>query len=74
MKLDTVGSLREAGFWGFRSADDLTRSGLAEVPDVSGVYMVARDPTLPPVFAPMSVGGHFKQKDPTVDRVTLQRN
>lgn len=70
----TVDSLRQAGFAGFMSAVELRSSGLVEVPLVPGVYMVTRDPQKPPEFAARSSGGHFKQKDPTVDLATLRSN
>jgi len=74
MKFDMIQAVREAGFSGFKTAGELTRSNLAEVPEAPGVYMVVRDRTTPPAFASRSQGGHFKGKDPTVDLATLQRN
>ena len=74
MEFDTIEAIKEAGFSGFKTSAELTRSGLAEVPDVSGVYMVVRDPAAPPMFSSESKGGHFKGKDPIVDLAILKRN
>jgi len=74
MKFDTIEAIKGAGFSGFKTSAELRRSGLAEVPDVSSVYMVVRDPSAPPFFSSKSKGGHFKGKDPTVDLAILKRN
>lgn len=74
MRFETIETIKDAGFGGFRSFAQLMRSGCAEVPDVSGIYMVVRDPTALPVFSSKSKGGHFKGKDPTVELTILERN
>jgi len=74
MRFDAIDGIREAGFEGFVSAADLRRTNLQSVPDVAGVHLVVRDPGLPPAFARKSTGGRFKDKNPTVDRATLEAN
>ena len=74
MKFDTIEAIREGGFSGFKTAPELRQSELSDVPSVSGVYMVCRDPAARPVFAAKSRGGRFKGKDPTVDLATLEVN
>jgi hypothetical protein len=46
---------------------DLQRTNCAEIPTGSGVYMVLRPNSVPPEFLERSVGGWFKNKNPTVE-------
>jgi len=61
-----VALLREAGFGGFHSVSHLQRTRCLEVPVERGVYAVVRDTELPPEFMERSVGGWYRQKDPSV--------
>ena len=74
MKFDTIDSVKEGGFVGFKTAPELRKSDLAEVLEVPGVYMVLRNPSVPPVFSEKSTGGHFKGKDSAVAIEVLERN
>ncbi len=67
-------SIQAGGFTGFRTVTHLRDTGLKEVPDLPGVYMVLAEPDLVPRFLPVSVGGHFKGKDPTVPIPELEAN
>jgi hypothetical protein len=58
--------LRDLGFGGFRSVSHLRQTRCLEVPVERGVYVVARDTTAPPEFLARSVGGWFRQQDPSV--------
>ena len=61
--------LRAGGFSGFQPLFNLdTKTVTTE----GGVYVVLADPIERPRFMPASVGGHFKQKDPTVHESVLQ--
>ena len=58
--------LRDAGFRGFHAVSHLRRTSCLEVPAERGVYAVVRDTDAPPEFMARSVGGRFRQQDPTV--------
>jgi hypothetical protein len=66
--------LADAGFLGFIESDALRGAKLSQVPSQPGVYIVLRDSVEPPAFAESSCGGHFKDKNPTVERSVLERN
>ena len=63
---DSIDTLRAAGFDGFGSVNDLMGSRCAEVPVARGVYVVVREPALPPRFMPSSAAGMFRGKMATV--------
>ena len=62
-------ALGAAGFVGFRSLAGLDTS---TVTADGGVYLVLIEPTAQPRFLTTSVGGRFKQKDPTVELSVLK--
>lgn len=62
--------LEKAGFRGFVS---LARLEPTAVPTHGGVYAVIREGDDDPVLLADSVGGHFKGKNPTVERSVLER-
>jgi hypothetical protein len=64
--LGSIESLRAAGFAGFATAAELAGSHGVEVPVARGVYVIAREPALPPEFMPRSVAGHYRGHDPSV--------
>lgn len=59
-----------AGFTGFVNFAALDPSAISPEP---GVYIVLREAGAPPTLLDMSVGGHFKGRDPTVPVEVLQR-
>ena len=61
-----VALLRETGFFGFHSVSHLQRTRCLDVPVERGVYAIVRDTDLPPEFMEKSVGGWYRQKDPSV--------
>jgi len=63
--------LSEIGFEGF---ERLLDPGLArKLPHASGIYVALLDPPTPVQFLTRSVGGHFKDKDPTVREDVLRQ-
>lgn len=62
----TRAHVESLGFTGFVPASSLRASRCREIPGIPGVYAVLRDGEDPPVFLNESVGGWFKDNDPTV--------
>ena len=62
----------EHGFSGFVSVAELTSGKWKTVPKEKGVYLVIRRSYKEPEFLTKSVGGHFKNRDPTVDVIILK--
>ena len=62
----TVEGLRQLGFGGFITVQQFWENGTSSIPDQPGVYAVLRNSSEIPEFLPTSVGGRFKDKDPTV--------
>lgn len=67
-------SLTSNGFRGFVSIGQLKTDNCRSVPQQMGVYVILREATDLPVFRPISIGGHFKGKDPTVSEEELREN
>lgn len=63
---ESIEDLRAAGFEGFRSMRDLSHSRLVEVPQTTGVYVVARPDNWSPFYLASSPPGRFKGRDPTI--------
>jgi hypothetical protein len=68
----TQRALREAGFKGFVSFRDLRQGRIEGVPKAGGIYVVLREGDDAPTYLEQSVGGWFKQQDPTVDVSALK--
>ena len=64
--------LKEYGFDGFVTISYLKVSGCNVIPREKGVYVVAKEDSEPVDFLKTSVGGHFKDQDPTVEISELQ--
>lgn len=69
-----IGDLQQFGFSGFVRIGLLKTTGYAVIPKRPGVYVVVRDSCSPPLFLSVSIGGHFKGKDPTVTVGELTKN
>ncbi|MCE5198998.1 MAG: hypothetical protein ABFD54_18130 [Armatimonadota bacterium] len=65
-------SLAENGFQGFISICQLKSENCTSVPRQMGVYVIFRESLTPPAFRAVSIGGHFKSKDPTVPEHLLR--
>ncbi len=64
--------LSRRGFVGFRTASELQASRAHELPQESGVYIVFRPASASPTILPTSPAGHFRGKDPTIERQILE--
>lgn len=64
-------ALEAEGFMGFVSVGSL-RDGCREVPESAGVYVVVRFGDAPMSFLAESVGGRFKDRDPSLDVARLE--
>lgn len=74
MKFDNVQDIRNEGFKGFRTAEELMESKCSPVPKVPGVYFVIRHNESPVIFLQKSIGGRFKGENPTVTIDELKNN
>ena len=73
MIFDNIQDIKQDGFRGFLKVKYLMATECDEVDNRKGVYLVVRDFDNP-VYLSMSVGGHYKSKDPTVPISTLETN
>lgn len=67
-------SLVSMGFHGFTSIGRLKSDGYNEIPPTPGIYVVLRQSLGTGAFLLVSIGGHFKGKDPSVSIAELQEN
>ena len=72
MKFDSIDDIKQSGFRGFVPISVLQASKCRQVPDEPGVYLVLRPGKTRPAFLSQSIGGHFKDKDPTVAVARLE--
>lgn len=72
MKAFNVEWLRDVGFVGFQSVQQLRETRCASVPTDPGVYAVLRTAKTIPVWLENSSGGHFKGRNPTVSIDVLE--
>jgi hypothetical protein len=70
---NSIISLRDSGFKGFHTVQNLTETNCAEVPDTMGVYVVLSTNTNVS-FLSESTGGHFKGRNPAVPISELEKN
>lgn len=68
----SIDSLRDAGFQGGLTVRELQDTRCRDLPAQQGVYVIVRDRSTPPSFLPISVGGFFKGKNPTVSLAELE--
>lgn len=71
MLFDNISEMKSFGFFGFEEIQSLMNNNCTNVPDRKGIYFVLRNEG-PREFLPNSVGGHFKEKNPTVPTQTLE--
>ncbi len=66
LRFDDPTHLSEYGFAGFFTVQELQETRCRSVPSEPGVYLVVRPGTTLPIFLRESIGGHFKDRNPTV--------
>ena len=66
MDFNAIEKIKEAGFRGFVSVENLYNFGYASIPEEGGVYMILRRSVSKPVFLSKGTGGYFKEKEPNV--------
>lgn len=74
MEFQSISQIKEAGFYGFATVEELFCFGYSNIPDAGGVYMILRKSSLKPTFVPVGTGGYFKEKDPNVSIDILKTN
>jgi len=62
----SIAFLSREGFEGFRSVGQLNADGCVEIPNIRGIYAVARESLDPPRFLPRSTAARFRDTDPTL--------
>ena len=74
MNFINMNNLSSEGFAGFIKITDLIKNNCSDVPLKKGIYLVVRNTMQMPKFLAESIGGHFKQRNPTVAICTLENN
>ena len=72
LALSSIDGLRNAGFDGFETVEQLRAGSRAAIPGIPGVYLFVRDDPSAPEFLATGTGGHFKGKDPNVPVARLR--
>ena len=71
--LASIEGLQALGFEGFATVSDLARSNCLEVPVARGVYVAVREPADPPKIMPSSQAGRYRNENPSVKPVVLEK-
>ncbi len=66
-------NLQQIGFKGFLSLREVIDSKYNMIPNLMGVYVILSNDKII-TFLDESVGGHFKGKNPTIDKSSLKDN
>lgn len=74
MDFNAIEKIKEAGFRGFVSVENLYNFGYSSIPEDGGVYMILRKSVSKPVFLSKGTGGYFKEKEPNVCIDVLKAN
>lgn len=74
MKYQSLNQIKEAGFTGFTTVDNLYTMGYGSIPNQKGVYMILRPSESAPRFVADGTGGFFKGKNPNVGIEELMKN
>jgi hypothetical protein len=72
MNFACIHDIRRSGFDGFVTVSVLQAAKCCEVPNKPGVYLILRPNSVRPEFLKESVGGRFKENDPTVAAQKLE--
>ncbi len=69
----SIAFLESEGFEGFRTVGQLNADRCEEIPNVRGIYAVARESLDPPRFLVKSSAARFRDTDPTIPVEALER-
>ena len=72
LALSSIDGLRNAGFDGFETVEQLRAGSRAAIPGSPGVYLFVGDDPSSPEFLATGTGGHFKRRDPNVPVARLR--
>ena len=72
LALSSIDGLRNVGFDGFETVEQLRAGSRAAIPGNPGAYLFVRDDRSAPEFLATGTGGHFKGKDPNVPVARLR--
>jgi len=73
MDFTSIETIKQAGFYGFVTIESLNRD-MSNIPHKKGLYLVLRINQMPCEYLEIGTGGFFKQKNPNVSLLELQRN
>lgn len=73
MDFNSLDSIKQAGFVGFKSKEDLFLD-CSEIPKVKGIYLILYAGPINPSYLEFGTGGHFKGKNPNVPVSFLESN
>jgi len=74
MDFSSLSGIVKHGFSGFITISELQMTNCIDVPKKQGVYLILRLNTDKPRFLTKSIGGHFREQDPTVTVDVLKNN
>jgi len=66
-----IEKFKQEGYQGFVKIESLMQNECLNVPNEKGIYLILKN-GIKKEFLTKSVGGHFKEKNPTVDKSVLE--
>ena len=69
----SIAFLTSEGFEGFRTVAHLYADGCEEIPNLRGIFAIARESLDPPQFLPKSTAVRFRDTNPTIPIATLEK-
>lgn len=74
MKYQSLNQIKEAGFAGFTTVENLYNMGYSSIPCQEGVYMILRLSDSAPKFVANGTGGFYRGENPNVGIEELKAN